>query len=59
MDALTRAICGQLSQCLLCYAAAYADLSNSSSTGPLARIRSRRPVNVGVMHPEKADAERP
>jgi hypothetical protein len=31
MDALTRAICGQLSQCLLCYAAAYAGLSNSSS----------------------------
>jgi len=30
MDALTQAIGSQLSQCLLCYAAAYAGLSTSS-----------------------------
>ena len=32
---------------------------NNMFERPLARIRSPRPLNMRVMHPEKADAETP
>src|SRR5713226_9881225 len=42
MDAITGAICCRPSQCLLCYAAAYAGLSTSSAAWRRTRQHKRR-----------------